>query len=159
MVISKRNKIIALSCMLVLLVVTGFLNVFLNTGGTEYTNTDDLSGANFFANYRTSRDATRAQEIMYYEAIINNANATTESKNEAEQKYLALTATMDAERVMEGLIVAKGFADAIVASTTNNINVMVKSTSLTASEVAQVVEIVQAQTGKMIDNIKIIPVQ
>jgi len=156
MVISKRNKIIALSAMLVLLVTTGFLNVFLNNSAP--TNTDENYQGNFFANYRMMRDSGRSQELMYYQAIINNANASAEAKTEAETKYLALAATINAEQVLEGLIVAKGFEDAIVASTTNNINVMVKATSLTASEVAQIVEAVQTQTGKSIDNIKIIPV-
>jgi len=159
MVISKRNKIIALSCMLVLLVVTGFLNVFLNNGGSEYTGGDDYNQGNFFANYRTVRDTTRAQEVLYYQAIINNSQATSDAKLEAEAKHIALTAAMEAERVMEGLVIAKGFTDAIVATSANNINVMVKATALTASEVAQIVEVVQTQTGKAIDNIKIIPVQ
>ena len=43
--------------------------------------------------------------------------------------------------------------------TTSNVNVIVKDTNLEASEVAQIVQIVQDSTGKSIDNIKIIPVE
>ena len=41
----------------------------------------------------------------------------------------------------------------------SNINVIVKATELQSSQVAQIVSIVQEQTSKSIDNIKIIPVE
>ena len=63
------------------------------------------------------------------------------------------------ELIMEGLIKAKGFEDVIVTTSNTNVNVIVKSTELQSSQVAQIVSIVQEQTSKSIDNIKIIPVE
>ena len=60
---------------------------------------------------------------------------------------------------MEGLIKAKGFEDAIVTTSANNVNVIVKCAALESSQVAQIVQIVKEQTAKSIENIKIIPVE
>ena len=60
--------------------------------------------------------------------------------------------------LLEGYIKSKGFNDAVVSFTENFVNVMVSAQSLTEAEVAQIVQVVQEQTSKSIDNIKIIPV-
>ena len=72
---------------------------------------------------------------------------------------MQLIAAMELELVTEGLIKAKGFEDVIVTNTTSSVNVIVKSGTLEATQVAQIVEVVQEQTGAIIDNIKIIPVE
>ena len=66
---------------------------------------------------------------------------------------------MELELVTEGLIKAKGFEDVIVTSSTSCINVVVKAGELTSGEVAQIVAIVQEQSGANLDNLKIIPVE
>ena len=83
-------------------------------------------------------------------------------KNEAqkaEDDKLALTSAMDTELVLEGLIKAAGFEDAVVTSSTENVNIIIKSASLTSEQVAKVLEIVTAETGKTASNVRIIPVE
>ena len=63
------------------------------------------------------------------------------------------------EALMERMILAKGFSDAVTSYSNGNVSVIVKAKELTKAEVAQIVEIVQTQTGLDIDNIKIIPVE
>ena len=92
-------------------------------------------------------------------AIIASESTTTEARQVAENKKMEIVKTMEAELVMEGLIVSAGFTDAVVRSTTNSINVMVKSCNLESNQVAQIVSIIKEQTGKDIDNIKIFPVE
>lgn len=155
--LTKKKKIIVLGTMLVLLVITGYLNVVLNnsvinTGG-------NLNTGNFFATYRMDRADIRSQEMTYYDAIIASASSSNEAKALAETKKMGLIAAMELELVTEGLIKAKGFEDVIVTTTTNNVNVIVKSGTLEASQVAQIVAVVKEQTGATIDNIKIIPVE
>ena len=77
----------------------------------------------------------------------------------AEEKREILIDTMKLELTMEGLIKAKGFADAIVSCSDSYVNVIVKSESLEDGEVAQIVDVVQGQTQKDIDYIKIIPIE
>lgn len=156
--VSKKKKIIVLSVMMVLLVATGFLNLALNNTPTQPT-TSTVTSANFFSTYRSERQATRSQEVLYLDAIISSTSASEEAKKIAENKKVELVKLMEQELVLEGLIKSKGFDDSIVTMTTSNVNVIVKDTNLEASEVAQIVQIVQDSTGKSIDNIKIIPVE
>lgn len=155
--LSKRKKFLVLSVMLVLLVVTGYLNVTLNNGIIEAGA--GANTGNFFATYRMDRQDTRNQEIMYYEAIIASENSSAEAITLAETKKAALISAMELELVTEGLIKAKGFEDCLVTSTTGSVNVIVKCPNLEDTQVAQIVEVVQEQTGVTIDNITIIPVE
>ena len=156
---SKRKKIIILSVMFVLLVVTGYLNIALNKASTTTVSNENVLTGNFFVTYRTDRQSTREQEIAYYDAIIASANSSSEAKANAEAKKQDLINNMEMELVTEGLIKAKGFDDVIVTSASGCVNVIVKSLALTSSEVAQIVSIVQEQSSASIDNIKIIPVE
>lgn len=157
--LKKRTKIFILIAMVLLLGVTGYLNITLNNNVTTQTNAGAVTQANYFDTYRSDRQSTRDQELLYYDAIISSESSTTEAIANAEAKKLEIVNTMESELVMEGLIKAKGFEDVIVTNSANNINVIVKAASLESSQVAQIVEIVKQQTAKSIDNIKIIPVE
>ena len=156
---SKRKKIIILSVMFVLLVVTGYLNIALNKTTSIPTTSENVVTGNFFVTYRTDRQSTRDQEIAYYDAIIASSSSSAEAKASAEAKKQELINNMEMELVTEGLIKARGFDDVIVTSASGCINVIVKSASLTSNEVAQIVSIVQEQSSVGIDNIKIIHVE
>lgn len=156
--LSKKKKFLILGIMVVLLGVTAYLNVALNNKVVDTSGTT-VTTASFFASYRDDRQATRNQEIAYYDAIIASETTSAENKAEAEAKRLELVAQMEKELAMENLIKAKGFADVIVTNSADSINVVVKSAELQASEVAQIVSVIQEQTKADIDNIKIIPVE
>ncbi len=156
---SKKKKIIVLSVMMGLLVLTGFLNVTLSqTDEVVHTSTNVKSG-NFFSNYRTDRDNARDQEKLYYSAILESASSTQEAKQDATSALNNIAVTVESELYLEGNIKAKGFSDVVVSMSNNFVNVMVSASKLTDSEVAQIVQVVQEQTNKSIDNIKIIPVE
>ncbi len=155
---NKKKKIIIISVMMLLLVITGVLNIVLNNNVTKQASTTVTTG-NFFATYRTDRQSTRDQELLYYEAIIKSESSTIDAKNLAETKKLSLIDNMETELVTEGLIKAQGFEDCIVTTSASCVNVVVKSGELSSSEVKKIVSIVREQTGAKIDNIKIIPVE
>ena len=150
----KRTKIIVLVAMVALLGVTGYLNIALNntvaTGGKSTTS-------NYFLEYTEKREQTRQEEFLFYDAIINSEASSAEAKTDAQNKKLELIANMQSELVMEGLIKGKGFDDCVVIFSSSLINVIVKGT-LERADVAQITAIVQEQTGKNIDYIKITPV-
>ena len=155
--LSKKKKIFIVGAFVVLLAVTGALNIIINNRVVENVNAElGATTANFFVTYRADRQDTRDQEIVYLDAIIASANSSAEAKSAAESKRQSLVAQMDSELMLEGLIKAKGFEDAIVSTSSSNINVIVKSAELNDSEVAQ---IIQGQTNYNLDNIKIIPVE
>lgn len=152
----KRTKIIILTAMVLLLGVTGYLNIVLNKSikqpEVEQTSTS------YFTAYRTDREATRDQEMLYYDAIIGNETSTAEAKASAESARLSLVKQMEKELVIEGLIKAKGFEDAIVTISDANVNAIVKSSELKSTEVAQIVSVIQTQLGTDLENIKVFPI-
>ena len=159
--LTKKKKIIVLASMLVLLVVTGFLNIMLNNT-TENVSTNlesEYSSSSFFATCRTDRTNTRNESIEYYKEILNNETSSQEAKANAEAQIKEIASGMTMEVTMEGLIKAKGFSEALVNYSSTYINVILQSAELTESEVAQVVEIIQSQVDRDIDYIKIIPVE
>ena len=113
--LSKKKKIIILSVMVALLLVTGYVNVALNSSlssGSTQTNSTAVS-ANFYTTYRTERESTRTQEIQFYDSIIASATSSEDAKQEAENNKMALISLMEKELVTEGIIRGKGFEDAI----------------------------------------------
>lgn len=156
--LKKKTKVIILAAMVLLLGVTGYLNIALNNSATTPT-TSTVTQMNYFDTYREDRQSTRDQELLYYDAIINSDSSTDEAKQNAETKKLEIVNQMESELVMEGLIKAKGFEDAIVTNSASNVNVIVKCANLETSQVAQIVSIVKEQTSKSLENIKIIPVE
>lgn len=156
----KRTKIIILVGMVLLLGVTGYLNIALNNRVSQTSGTA-ITSANYFSTYREDRQSTRDQELLYYDAIITSESSTQDAKTKAEAKKLALVAQMESELVIEGLVKAKGFEDCIVTNVEPNVKIVVKcaDATLTANEVAQIVSIVKEQTKADIDNIQITPVE
>ena len=153
---SKAKKVIVLSCFCALLLITGGVNIYLNSMATENTNANVQSTANFFSNYRTDRTATRDQEMLYLDAIIANESTSAEAKANAEAERLALVSNMEMIMTIENLIKAKGFTDVAVSASSGNISVIVETAGLTNSEVAQIVDVVKNNSGYSMDNIKII---
>ena len=158
--LSKKKKIFILAGMVALLVVTGCLNIFLNNKSTKASaSSGEVTYGNFFTTYRTDRQATRDQTIMYLDAIIANEASSSDAVRDAEAQKLSLTKNMDLELVLEGLIKALGFEDAIVTASTENINVILKSGELTETEVAQVLDVIVSETDKSALDVRIIPVE
>lgn len=159
--LSKKKKIIILSVMVALLLVTGYVNVALNSSlSNNITQTSSsATSANFYTTYRNERESTRTQEIQFYDSIIASATSSEDAKDEAEQNKMNLIAQMEKELVTEGIIRGKGFTDAIVTSSSANVNVFVQSAELTSAEVAQITSVVTEQLGVEIDRIIIIPAE
>ena len=154
----KRTKIIIIAVMVLLLGVTGYLNVMLNKSVSN-NNDGTTTTSSYFQTYRTDRESTRDQEMLYYDAIIASESSSEEAIKNAEEAKLALIDQMEQELVVEGLIKSKGFADCVVTISDSNVNAVVKAAELTSSEVAQIVSVIQTELSVGIENIKIIPVK
>ncbi|MBR1890267.1 MAG: SpoIIIAH-like family protein [Clostridia bacterium] len=153
----KRTKIIVLSLMVVLLCVTGYLNIVLNNSAKQTSTT--VTTTSYFTSYRNDRSSTRDQEILYYDAIIDSESSSEEAVKSAQESKLALIATMEKELAVEGLIKFQGFSDCVISIKDNKVNVVVKCASLTENEVAQISTIVKEQLGTELKNIVIIPAE
>ena len=153
----KRTKIIILSLMVVLLGVTGYLNIVLNNSVKE-TNTN-VTTTSYFTSYRNDRESTRDQEILYYDAIIDSASSTEAAIAEAEEAKLELISMLEKELAVEGLIKAQGLADCVISISDTKVNVVVKGSTLTENEVAQISTTVMEQLSTELRNIVIIPAE
>lgn len=155
---SKAKKVIILSCFCGALLLTGIVNIYLNKNVATEANGNLQSSANFFTNYRSDRVETRNQEILYLDAIIASETTSAEAKKAAEAERLELITKMDMIMTIENLLVAKGFTDAVVSTSSEKLSVIVETSGLTNTEVAQIVDIVVNNSNYSIDNIKIIEV-
>ena len=154
----RKTKIIITAVMVLLLGVTGYLNVMLNNTVSD-NNSSTTTSSSYFQTYRTDRESTRDQEMLYYDAIISSESSTETAIKNAEDAKLALISQMEQELIVEGLIKAKGFEDCVVTIKGERVNAVVKSGELNSTEVAKIVEVIQSQLSVGIENIKIIPVE
>lgn len=157
---TKRKKIVLLSVMVVLLVVSGVMNFMLTDTNTELPTgqeDDALSASSFFSAFRTDRASTREQTMLELDAIISSEDTSLDAKTAAEEMKLKICANMQIESDLEALIKAKGFSEAVVTVGTQNINVLVNDASLESGEVAQILSIVTEETGIQPGNVKITP--
>ncbi len=69
---------------------------------------------------------------------------------------MEIVANMELETTLEGLLVAKGFEDAIVTFGTTSVNIVVKDTELTQAKVAQILDVVTTETQYTAGEVKII---
>lgn len=156
-----NKKVLVIAGLAILLAVTGVLNWKFaadkkarqqaegNGGGTEQT-------VSSFADFRTERERVRTQELTSIDSIINNENTDTQTLAEAQKMKLELTDTMEKELLIEGLLKAKGFEDAVITISDAAVNVIVKQKDLTKQQVAQVLEIVLREAGDIsAENVKI----
>lgn len=154
---SKKKKIIILSVMVALLVVTGYLNIALNNNNVQSVSTTQT--ADFYATYRSDREASRESAILYYEGIIADETSSQEAKELAETSRQELVDAMEKELITEGLLKGLGFEDVVLTTTSENVNVVVKvkAEDLTEAQLEQIAQIVEEQTKKSPDNIRVIP--
>ena len=147
---SNAKKALVLCCMVGLLVVTGVLNFVLNSRIGDATDVGKNPGDNavetFFSSHRSNRETARAEEFSYLDAIIKSESASETVKASAEQKQVELLEFIEKELVLESIIKAKGFEDAVVTMSTNNLNVIVNKAELTAQDVAQIVGAMLSET-------------
>ena len=159
---SNKKKIIIICSMVVLLVAAAYLNVLISKKTTDTVSTtvgdENSATVSFFASYRSARDASRQESFMYYDSIINSETASAAAVTSAEGKREELVGFTETELVLEGLIKAKGFEDAVVTISTANVNAIVKKNGeIDATDAAQILSIITEETGVSASKVIITP--
>jgi len=113
------------------------------------------AGASFFSEYRIEREKNRSKEVEMWQDVINSEKAEENFKNMAQQELVKIVTLTDKEMLIENLIVAKGFNDALVFLTDDSATVIVEAKELTPSNIAQIQDIVIRKTKLEPKNIKI----
>ncbi len=157
---SKKKKIIILSCMIALLAVTAVFNFVLTTGTVSPDDTAVVSSANYFTQYRTERLNTRNEELVQLDEIIASAEMESPERAQALGMKIEITEMTEKELLLESLIKAYGFEDVVVVigMDSENINVIAKSPELTTDDAIAIYSVIAEETGAMPENVKIIPI-
>jgi stage III sporulation protein AH len=157
---TKKKKIVILSCMIALLAVTSIFNFVFTTGSTSATQTTIASSSSYFAGYRTERLNSRNEELVQLDGILSLAEANSDEYNQALQMKMDITQNTENELLLENLIKAYGFEDAVVliGLDSDNVNVIVKSETASTDEAIAIYTIIQEEMNISPENVKIIPI-
>lgn len=157
---TKKKKIIVLSCMIALLAITAVFNFVMTTETIDVDQTAALTSSNYFAQYRAERLTTRNEEILQLDSIIASAEDGSEEKNDALAMKLELTELTEKEMLLETLIKAYGFEDVVVVIglDSDNVNVITKSASLSTDDTIAIYTIINDELVASPENVKIISI-
>ena len=113
----------------------------------------NVSGANFFVNYRLKREQFRQETKDMLSELLNSNEG--KSKEQAQEKWLELSTKIQKEGEVENLLIIKGFNDAVVDVCPENVTVIVYAPSLTPNELSLIQDIVIRVTKVRMNKISI----
>lgn len=116
---------------------------------------ETAAAASFFSEYRLEREKNRSKEVEMWQDIINSEKAEENFKSMAQQELVKIVALTEKEMIIENLIVARGFDDALVFLTDDSATAIVGAKELTPANVAQIQDIIVRKTKLDAKNIKI----
>lgn len=127
-----------------------------NTSGEA---TETSAKADYFSTAKKERNDTFDEATAKLQNAIKTAGGNTETLKNATDRVASLTARKAAEANIESLLKAKNFSEVLAVIGDNDINIIVKGTSLTAAQTLQIQDIASAQSGYTSDKIKILTVE
>ena len=124
---SKKKKVIILSCMIALLVTTAVLNFVLSSSVSPSAE-DATPTANYFTEVKTTRNTSRNKQLAQIDEIIETSEDGSETKAQALAMKLKLSEIIEHENLLENLIKAKGYEEVAVTigMTSDNVSIIVK---------------------------------
>ena len=155
---SKSNKIIIMSGLVLLLAVTAVFNFVL--AGAAADPGEDVTTANYFTTYRTERNTTRNEELLQLDSILESAEAGSETYEEAMALKLQIVGMMERELLLETYIKSIGYTDAVVSIglDSDNVNVFVNATELAYNDFLTIYNILTEEAGCDPANVNIMPI-
>ena len=153
---SKKKKVIILSCLIALLVTTAVLNFALSSSITS-ANGDVAPTASYFTEVRTTRNSSRNQQLAQINEIIASSEDGSEEKKEAMAMKIKLTTIMEQENLLENLIKAKGYEEVAVTigMTSDNVSIIVKDSNFDQDDAVLIYSICSDEINATPDNVYI----
>lgn len=118
-------------------------------------NSEDIGTRNYFVEYRLSRDKMRAGIVDRLDNIVNNPQTAENTRNTAQDEIMKIGKVSEKELQIEGLIKSKGFEEAVVFLTDEDIKVVVSKNELSEQDVVKILDIVKSETTYSAQGIKI----
>ncbi|TJX16280.1 SpoIIIAH-like family protein [Tissierella creatinini] len=125
----------------------------------EVMNTESTTSRDYFVEYRLSRDKLRAGAMDRLDEIVKNENTAEDVRTKAQEEIINIGNISEKELQIEGLVKSKGFDEAIVFITDEDIKVVVSANELKEQDVIKILDIVKSETSFNGDSIKIMKKQ
>jgi len=126
---------------------------------TQAMDAESTSKRNYFVEYRLSRDKLRAGMVDRLDEIVSNTQTTDVVRTKAQEEIIKIGNISEKELQIEGLVKSKGFEEALVFLTDNDIKVVVSKNELTEQDMVKILDIVKSETTFDSNNIKIMKKQ
>ncbi len=153
---SKKKKIVILSCMIALLVTTAVLNFVLSSNVVGASDTATPT-ASYFTEVRNTRNTSRSKQLEQIDEIIASDSADESTKKEALNMKLKLSKISEQENLLESLIKSKGYGEVAVSVglSSDNISVIVKDSEFTQDDAIIIYTICQNELNAAPENVYI----
>lgn len=119
------------------------------------SDVQNQSDANILNRSRQDRDKLRGETMDKWKEISSNKDASESAKKQAEDNIVKLTEYSENENTIETNVKAKGFDDCFAQVGESGVTLIVKGGSLDSASVAQLKDIIIAETGVAASQIKI----
>ncbi|WP_069649479.1 SpoIIIAH-like family protein [Caloranaerobacter ferrireducens] len=126
--------------------ISSLTNKTENAIEESITKEENRKSNNYFVEYRLSRDKLRASLVERLNNIINNEKTDAEIRKKAQEEIIRIGNISEKELLIEGLIKAKGFEDALVFLKDDSVRVIVSADILSEQDVMKILEIVKSET-------------
>lgn len=154
---SKKKKIVILSCMVLLLAVTAVCN-FLLTNNSD--NKTTVPTATYFTEYRSEHAASINEQILQLDSVISQADENSEAKETALKTKIKLTEIVERELLLENLIKAKGYKNVavMIGLDSDNVTVVVDDADFKTDDAVAIYTVVLDEIAASPENVRIIPI-
>ena len=152
---SKKKKIIILSCMIALLAVTAVFN-FVLSGDSTYGESTSTA---YFSEYRSQRSSSRNEQMLQLDKIIAESAEDSDVRETALLQKMQLTALTESELKLETLIKAYGYEEVVVTMNLDspNVSVVVKNPEFDQADAVKIYNLIIEEAEVDSENINIIP--
>lgn len=126
-------------------------------GATEASGNEiATTGTDYFVQARLDREAIRSRQKEELQQLTSGENLSGDANEKAQEQYLDLIRRADMEATIESLIKQRGIEDVVVViGSTGTVDLVVKADSLSASQTAQISDIVIRHAGVEMKDIHI----
>lgn len=154
---TKRKKIIVLSCMIALLVATAVLNFVLSSSVIGGVNEPAVTTANYFTEIKTTKNTSRSKQLTQLNEVIALGSENNEAYSDALNMKVKLTAITEQENLLETLIKAKGYDEVAVTLgvSSDNLSVVVRDADFSQDDAVLIYSLCQKELNISPENVYI----
>lgn len=108
--------------------------------------------------FRREREQVRQMELEQLRSVAEDPAAGEDIRAQANRQILDLTAYMEQEVTLEGLLRAQGLSDVLCTVHAGSVNVLVRQSQVSRAQSALILDAAIRETGQSGGSVKVIPV-